>query len=208
MNTLAEGLQSVGLKSLSEIKKEKVAALQAVYQLSFAQKEILLFTLERTGNEIKDIDKTISEFEKVLSDKTLQNTQVSSTFLGIFRTYLGVDLDSSFVFIPEDIFTDNELGFFGFEFSGKVWHVLFGQVLGMVVIPAMPKVSLYLAVPENQPSKNWKLVVPVEDYYAEYIPMLIGKKGANVKHIVELLSDAMTGGESKVITQIEFTQCS
>lgn len=204
MEALRDALKDAGMKSTSEIIKQKVDALQKLYPFKDVIHQLITFALKRVSLVDLHANHTLSLFEKVFRDGgSLYNTK---DFDDVYRNTLNFDRTTSQVFNPADIFTAAEIHYFITELPNRKLDEILSNLLDTIVIVGHEKENLYLSIPEDILIKGGVLEVVVPLNGPGILPMLIGKKGANIKRMVQYLTDIMADGNNMVVTKINFVE--
>ncbi len=206
MTGLQDALRGVGLKSSTDIIKQKVEAMSRFYGEDNLLNKIITFTLNRVPFEDLESNHTLSKFERCYRDENIGRRNWENEFLKIYRETLAFDQTTAQVFKSTDIFTYEELCWFMLELPNRKLDEILSNILDTIVIVGNEKVDLYLSIPEDTLRKGGVLEVEVPFFGPSTLPMLIGKKGTNVKRMVQYLADIMTDGNTMVVTKINFVE--
>lgn len=207
MNGLQEALQDGGFKSATDIINEKLGLLAACYPISKESMQIIKFALKRTMTKDAVEDCIFNEIENILKNEAIRELH-DVQILQLFRVIIPIPSNKVSVFKLADEFSAEEIEFL--QAVGNVHHLLpnlasiLTVLLGTVVIGGYEKDSVYISLPFESLKKGGTLKIGVPSGLSKYTPMLIGKKGANVKRMIDFLNEVMSDTLEKPISRAEF----
>jgi len=209
MNHFEDAFKAIGVLSTDEAVKQKIAALQALFCFDTSVAKVIEFTLKRITSEDLDKNITLFKFETIFLDKTIQKESWYDACLKIFSETLHFDKTEPSVLVSYDILTTDEFEYFILRMVAANMYD-FDEMLSAITnqkvfkLAAVDEHQFYLMIPENILKKGGKLTVRVPEDYISYVPMFIGKKGANVKELVRRISSTTANEKIPVVKLIEF----